>query len=500
MYILSSKEMVAADKATMERQQISSTELMEQAASRCFQQMTPYFQGQFKHIHVCCGPGNNGGDGLVISRQLYEQGLPVTAYLLKTGKNSADFIYNHKRLQALGQAPKEVTCSDDFPLIDPKDLVIDALFGNGLHRTPGGLAKTWIGYLNDSGATILSIDLPSGLFVDQPVTDKASVIHADHVFTFECPKIGLLLPDNKDFVKRWEVVDIGLDKNSIEALHPSKKWLDKMAAKPLYRPRKQWGHKGNYGHALIIGGSFGKIGALTLATKGALYAGSGLVTAYLPKCGYEILQVSIPEAMTEVDDDKTLTYFNVRTQATVIGIGPGMGTGEKTAIGFDHFIRENTRPLVVDADAINLLSKNPELYNYLPENTVLTPHPKELERLIGSWKNDYEKLEKAREFSKKYQLILVIKDAYTCLIKGDSTLINATGNPALSTGGSGDVLTGMITGLIAQGYKPWNAAALGVYLHGHTADIAVREGPCETFRASDILHYLPTAWRELSQD
>ena len=222
-----------------------------------------------------------------------------------------------------------------------------------------------------------------------------------------------------------------------------------------------------------------------------------MVTAYLPKCGYTILQIAVPEIMVEVDNDTSLEYFNFKTNATVIGIGPGMGTVEKTANGFERFIKENKVPLVIDADAINLLSLNKSLLNYLPKNTVLTPHPKELERLIGTWKNDFEKLEKVTTFSKKHGLIIVIKGAHTVIIDGTSKYFNSTGNPALATAGSGDILTGIITGLIAQGYEPINAAIFGVYLHGKTADIAISETGYETFIASSILKYLPNSILDL---
>jgi hydroxyethylthiazole kinase-like uncharacterized protein yjeF len=249
---------------------------------------------------------------------------------------------------------------------------------------------------------------------------------------------------------------------------------------------------------LIIGGSYGKMGAVILASKAALKIGSGLVSAYIPKCGYEILQISVPEVMVEVDTDSVLTYFNFKTNPNVIGIGPGMGTAEKTAQGFENFIKDNKLPLVIDADGINLLSKNQFLLNYLPKNTVLTPHPKELERLIGAWENDYEKLKKVTEFSKKHQAIVVIKGAYTVVIQDDNLYFNSTGNQALATGGSGDVLTGIITGLIAQGYEPINAAIFGVYLHGKTADIALPKTGYETFTATTIFEYLADAILEVS--
>jgi hydroxyethylthiazole kinase-like uncharacterized protein yjeF len=297
----------------------------------------------------------------------------------------------------------------------------------------------------------------------------------------------------------WEVVDIGLDENFIESLESKKHYITKTDVIPMYQSRNKWSHKGTFGHSLIIGGSFGKIGAVTLATKAALKIGSGLVSAYLPKCGYNILQIAVPEAMVEVDEEKVLTYFNFKTKATVIGIGPGMGISEKTGLGFEQFLKENKLPLVIDADGINLLSANPGLIEYLPKKSILTPHPKELERLIGSWKNDYEKLEKVVEFSKKNKVIIVLKGTYTVTIDEEFMYFNSTGNAALATGGSGDVLTGIITGLIAQGYEPRNAAIFGVYLHGKTADLALQNTGYETFTASIILDYLAAAILDLFQ-
>ncbi len=369
-----------------------------------------------------------------------------------------------------------------------------------LQENPEGFTKKLINYINATKPFTLAIDLPSGLFSDTSVIDTKAVLKATHTLTFQTPKLAFLLPDNSDFVNTWEVLDIGLDLNFIQGLNPTAHYIIKSDILQLFRPRSKWAHKGTYGHTLIIGGSFGKIGAVTLATKAALKIGSGLVSAYLPKCGYPVLQIAVPEAMVEVDNSTSLEYFNFKTKATVIGIGPGMGTTEKTANGFAQFIKENKLPLVIDADAINILSQNKSLLNFLPKKTVLTPHPKELERLIGTWKNDFDKLEKATDFSKKYALIIVIKGAHTVIIDGDSKYFNSTGNPALATAGSGDVLTGIISGLIAQGYKPINAAIFGVYLHGKTADVAVSETGYETFTASSILKYLPKAFLDLFQE
>jgi len=498
MYILSPKQLTQADKATITTKKITSIDLMEQAATQCFQWLHSRLQGQRIKIHVFCGIGNNGGDGLVIARHLFQHGYDVYCYIVNfSDKRTDEFLTNFERLKEIGEWPTIINSENDFPEVSFGDIVIDAIFGNGLTRKPEGFTKKLIQYINNTKVFTLAIDIPSGLYGNTPVTNSKSVLRAGHTLSFQTPKLAFLLPENKEYINTWEVLDIGLDEDFITNLQPKLHFTSKSDIIPLYKSRNKWSHKGTYGHSLIIGGSFGKIGAVTLATKAALKVGSGLVTAYLPKCGYNILQISVPEVMVEVDDENVVTYYNFKTKPTVIGIGPGMGTHEKTAIGFENFLKENKLPLVIDADAINLLSKNKQLLKFLPEKTILTPHPKELERLIGSWKNDYEKLKIASKFSIDYNVILVIKGTHTVIIDGESMYFNSTGNPALATAGSGDVLTGLITGLIAQGYEPKYAAIFGVYLHGKTADIAVQETGYETFTSTSILDYLADAILDL---
>ncbi len=498
MYILSPKQLAKADKATIINNNIASIDLMEHAATGCFNWLHSRLQGQSVKIHVFCGIGNNGGDGLVIARHLLQHGYHVNCYIVNfSNKRTDEFLTNYDRLKEIGEWPTIINSEKDFPEVSFEDIVIDAIFGNGLTRKPVGLTKKLIQYINSTKVFTLAIDVPSGLFCNKSVTHNNAVLRAEHTLSFQTPKLAFLLPENKEYINTWEVLGIGLDEDFINSLHPKLYFISKSDIIPLYKPRNKWSHKGTYGHSLIIGGSFGKIGAVTLATKAALKIGSGLVTAYLPKCGYNILQISVPEAMVEVDDEQVLTYYNFKTIPTVIGIGPGMGTSEKTAIGFEKFLKENKIPLVIDADAINLLSQNKSLLSYLPNNTILTPHLKELERLIGTWQNDYNKLEIASKFCKEYRVILVIKGTHTVIIDGESMYFNSTGNPALATAGSGDVLTGLITGLLAQGYDPKHAAIFGVYLHGKTADIAVQETGFETFTASTILQYLADAILDL---
>ncbi len=498
MKILTAKQLYEADQITVKKGNITSVDLMERAATLCFQWIHNRLQGNSVPIHVFCGTGNNGGDGLVIARHLKKYGYHVNTYVINcNNKRTEEFLENYEHLKEMGVWPEMITCTSEFPNVSENDMIVDAIFGLGLSRNPEGILKETIQFINGTNAYVLSIDFPSGLFADKPVTDKDSVIKAYHILTFQTPKLAFLLPDNEDYVTSWEVVDIGLDADYLAAAETHFYLTQKNDVVPLYQFRNKFSHKGNYGHALIIGGSFGKIGAVSLASRAALTVGSGLVTAYVPKCGYQIVQTSVPEIMVEVDAENQLQYFNSKVASTVIGIGVGMGTHIKTAAGFQQLLQENKVPLVVDADGINLLAKNKKWLKLLPENTVLTPHPKEFERLAGAWKNDYEKLEKLQKLSAKYKLIIVLKEAYTAIAHQGNIYFNTTGNPALATAGSGDVLTGIITGLIAQQYTPFHAAVLGVYLHGKTADLEMNTVTYETFTASDCIRFLSDAFRDL---
>ena len=275
-------------------------------------------------------------------------------------------------------------------------------------------------------------------------------------------------------------------------------YIDQNEILKRYKPIDNSTHKGIQGHALLIGGSYGKIGAVCLSSKAALKTGCGLVTAFIPKCGYEIVQISIPEVMVLTDvKEKIISNITFEIVPQAIGIGPGIGQENATQNALHEFFKANKTPLVIDADALNILSQNKSWLSLLPPKTILTPHPKELERLIGKWDSEAEKFEKTLAFSKKYQLIIVMKGAPTHIIDGDAVYENTTGNAALATAGTGDVLTGMITSLLAQSYEPINAAMLGVYLHGLTADIALPETGYQSFIASDVIANIGNAYMSL---
>jgi hydroxyethylthiazole kinase-like uncharacterized protein yjeF len=339
--------------------------------------------------------------------------------------------------------------------------------------------------------------MPSGVFMDRK-TDMA--VESDILLTFQQPKLAFYMPGNYKYSKAIEILDIGLDREFIESVDTHYFLTDYFAAHKLYKKVPFGAHKGTQGHALIIGGSYGKIGAVTLSAKAALKSGCGLVTAYLPKCGYTIIQIAFPEAMALTDGEDHITQISFDFEPKAIGLGMGMGQHPDTQKAFESFLKTNQGRLVIDADGLNMLSYNKEWLKLLPQSTILTPHPKELERLMGVWEDDFDKIEKIKAFSTEYNIIIVAKDARTMIVNKEDVYINATGNAALATGGSGDVLTGIITGLLAQSYTPVDAAVFGVYLHGFTADIAVPETGMQTFTASTILEYMAKAYLKIDTE
>lgn len=473
---------------------------MERAGIQIFNWLHLRMQGSQVPIHVFCGIGNNGGDGLVVARHLITYGYNVKTYVVNcSDKRTKDFLANYDRIKETTKKwPEMLNCEADFPKIGPDDIIIDAVFGIGLNRPGNDWVKGLFQHFKASKAFVLAIDMPSGLYSDKVPKDENGVVWANITLSFASPKIVFFLPETAKYTQHWEVLDIGLDQDYLISTETEAELLGKNEMLQIYRPREKVSNKGDYGHALIIGGSYGKIGAVTLTSRAALSSGSGLVTCYVPKCGYQIIQTAFPEAMTITDtDEKLISDIQFEIEPTSIGIGIGMGTDEKSITAFKNFLKKNKKPLVIDADGINILSKQNDLLKLLPKNTILTPHPKELERLIGKWKDDFDKLKKVKEFSKSYNLIIVIKGSHTITVYHDKLYINSTGNPGLATAGTGDVLTGIITGLNSQGYEPLSAAVFGVYLHGKSADIAVNDLGYQSMIASHVIDYLGKSYIDL---
>ena len=503
MKIFSKEQIYEGDRLTAERQNITSTELMERAGTQIFNWMHMRMQGAQVPIHVFCGIGNNGGDGLVVARHLITHGYNVNTYIVNySDKRSKDFLNNYERIKETSKTwPTLLNTNDNLPQIEPQDIIIDAVFGIGLNRPPAKWVIALFQHFRASKAFTLSIDIPSGLKTDKVPEDENNVVWAGYTLSFQSPKLVFFLPETAKYTVQWEVLDIGIDREYLMSTPTEVDLIGKHEVLPIYKPRDKFSHKGQFGHALIVGGSYGKIGAVTLASRAALSSGCGLITAYVPKCGYVPLQTSFPEAMVVTDiNEEYISKIEFNLDVNSIGVGVGIGTLKETEKAFQSFLTQNKTPLVIDADGINLLSKNNDLLNLLPENTVLTPHPKELERLIGKWHDDFDKLKKTKEFSKKHNLIIVIKGAHSITVSGDKLYINSSGNPGMATAGTGDVLTGIITGLIAQGYDALAASVFGVYLHGKAADIAVEELGYQSLLASHVIDALGKAYISLFEE
>lgn len=473
---------------------------MERASQKCVEWLMAKWPSD-KRFLVFCGKGNNGGDGLAIARMLINEGCFVSIYILEFGKlGSKDFQTNLERLHFIPNVDLHfIQSADAFPFINANDIVIDALFGSGLNKPLNSLSAELVQHINASEATVVSIDLPSGLFIDHSSKGNV-VIEADFTLTFQCYKLGLLVQENAPFIGKVQVLDIGLKEEFLQSISEAPKLLDENQIRNIYQPRNRFAHKGKYGHALVIGGSYGKMGAVVLATKACLHTGAGLTTALVPQCGHIIMQTSAPEAMANIDsEEKFLSKLPDDVERfSAIGIGPGMGTEAETQKLLSFVIRRYQKPLVIDADALNCLSLNKDLREHLPSRSILTPHPKEFDRLFGEHQNDFERIDKARVEAQRLQIIIVLKGHHSFIALPDGTsYFNSTGNAGMAKGGSGDVLTGIITSLLAQGYTQEKAVLFGVYIHGWAGDIAAKKLSEETMLPSDLIENLPDVFKAL---
>lgn len=501
MKILNREQIRQADDYTIKNEPIPSIDLMERAAGVFVNHFCNHFNDR-NLINIFCGKGNNGGDGLVAARMLLEKGYKVTTYVIHYTENSSrDFNINESRLKNVKKATIiDLNEKTDFPKISTNEIIIDALWGTGLTRAIKGFSRNIIEKINNTGATIIGLDIASGTFCDEYNPDEAK-IRAKYTYSFQVPKFAFFIPENDPYIGKWDVLDIGLDKDFIAGLESDYYYLEKSDIIPILKSREHFAHKGNFGHALVMAGSFGKIGAAVLGSKSALRTGAGLVSAYVPKCGYEIIQTAVPEAMVITDKNETeLTDIPDLSMFNVIGTGPGIGTSEKTAKALEKLLTNFSNPLVIDADGINIIAQNPALLKKLPENSILTPHIGEFDRLTGKSESQFQRLEKLREFSKNNKCITILKGAYSAICSPEGKIFfNSTGNPGMATGGSGDVLTGIITGFLSQYYQPIEAAILGVYIHGLAGDIAANEFSQEAMIAGDIVNCLPDTFKLLRE-
>ena len=494
MKILSADQIRHWDEYTILHEPILSIDLMERAATACSNWIIENY-GDKKPIKIFCGKGNNGGDGLAIARQLAASNIITDIYIIEFGNTGTpDFQTNLTRLHHLPVRIHFIQHVNFLPLIDGNEIVIDAMLGTGLKRPLDGLYKAAVEIINKSKSTIISIDVPTGLSTDKTI--YSSVINATHTLTFQILKLAFLLPENDVYSGEVTVLDIGLHPDYLTTVHSIFQLTNHEFVNSLLKPRKKFAHKGSYGHALIIAGSKGKTGAAILCTKACLRSGVGLVTSVLPEASFLSLHATVPEAMAI---EQTNILQADLTTYTTIGLGPGMGTDQESAQIVQSILANFNQPIVIDADALNILAANNELLHELPPGSMLTPHLKEFERLFGASKNHLERLQTARYYAQKLFVYIIIKGHYSALVCPDGEVyFNSTGNAGMATGGSGDVLTGIITGLLAQGYAPKDAGIIGLHLHGLSGDMAASEISQEALIAGDIINYLGKAFLDLS--
>ncbi|MGB3591071.1 MAG: NAD(P)H-hydrate dehydratase [Nonlabens sp.] len=496
MKILSADQLSQADASTIEKQQISSIDLMERVATLVFNKIHERLNGAPVPIKVFCGIGKNGGDGLAIARHLIQHGYHVKVFITNCSKSrSPEFLKNYDRIKNVTKDwPVLLSCEEDFPVITEKDFIIDAIFGTGINRPITGWMVGLFEYLNNIPAFTAAIDMPSGLYANQPLENARAVLKADHTFTFQTPKLAFFLPHTGEYVGSFEVINIGLDPEFLSQVKPLAQMINREAAQNMYRARKSFTHKGNYGHVICAGGSLGKMGSIALAAGAAVNSGAGKVTAYIPKHGNLMLQSTVIEAMTVLDPEEYfLSTFDIEIKDPVISIGCGLGLARDSYSAFAKALSYQQKPMVIDADAIHMLAEDKDLLDKVPNGSILTPHDGELVGLLGTWKNDYERLEKAKKFTIKHDLILVLKGAYTITVIGEGLYVNDSGNPGMATGGSGDVLTGMIASFMAQGYDTLTATAFAIYIHGASADLAAQTYAHEGVKASIISSFVGPA-------
>lgn len=495
MKLFSAEQIRQWDQYTIKNEPVASIDLMERAAEQCCNWITEHYPDPQKFI-LFCGAGNNGGDGLAIARMLIHQKKTVEVYILgHSTSNSTDFLTNLSRLQNCTTQIELLEEENNFPPIAPSDMVIDALFGNGLNRPLGGLAQALVNYINHSNARVIAIDLPSGLFADNS-SQGNTIIQATFTLTFQMMKLAFLMPENAKFAGEVQVLDIGLSPAFYHNTPSSFEILEAERIRTYLPPRKPFSHKGTFGNAALIVGSHGMMGAAVLAAGACLRSGVGKLTCYIPECGYNIMQTVVPEAMCITGSNTTsLSSLSFKNNYEAYAIGPGMGQYASGLEVLKTVLNHKPSRLIIDADGLNLLSSQSDLYSHLPKNTILTPHPKEFEKLFGETANDFDRIALALKKARELQLFILLKGRYSFIATPQGRgFFNSTGNPGMATGGSGDVLTGILLGLYAQNNHPEQVILTGVFLHGLAGDIAAQHTGEESLIAGDLIHYLPAAF------
>lgn len=503
MKIFTAAQIHELDNYTITHEPIKSIDLMERAAKTITRAIMDEWTDRTPMV-IFAGPGNNGGDALAVARLLAEESYKVSVYLFNIhNKLSDDCAANKQRLidsKRVGHFT-EVTLNFDPPELTEDMVVIDGLFGSGLNKPLIGGFASLVKYINQCPAKVVSIDIPSGLMCeDNTYNIHSNIIRADLTLTLQQKKLSMMMADCQKYIGRLRVLDIRLSKEYIDKTEANCRILEEQDVRRLLMPRDDFAHKGAMGNALIIAGSYGMAGAAVLATRACLRSGVGKVTVHTPRRNYLVMQTAVPEAVMQMDHEET--YFSESVDSTdfdALGIGPGLGLVENTAIALIGQIRRTSCPIVADADALNILANHQAWMQQLPSGIIMTPHPKEFDRMAGSTSNnDYERLIRAQQMAEHIKGYIILKGHHSALCMPDGHIVfNATGNSGMATAGSGDVLTGILTALLARGYDKGTACQLGMYLHGLAGDLAAKEVGKESLVASDIIQFLPKAFLKL---
>lgn len=496
--LLTAPQIREADAYTITHEPITSVDLMKRAAKAFTDCFVEHFPDRSKAITIYCGTGNNGGDGLAIAQLLhYLEYTNLTVKIARySDKASDDFNVNLQRIQQTS-IPIITLNPGDALAPETGTILIDALLGSGLNKPLGGDLKELVGYLNTQNAKVVAVDVPTGFFTEGITDPKAVVFNADLAITFQQPRLNFLLPESAAVMRSWQFVDIGIDKDFIQSLHSPYQWVEGKDIAEILKPRRRFSHKGTYGHALIIAGQDKTMGAALLSSAASACTGAGLTTTCIPESGLTALNSYLPELMAIIrrgDQQPVIDW----AQFSAIAIGPGLGKEESALTLFENVLNNYHQPIVIDADAINLLAAHIQLWSKVPKGSILTPHMKEFDRLFGAHANWWQRLETGAEKAKQYGVYIVLKNDYTITFAPDGRVyFNSTGNPAMGTGGMGDVLTGVITSLLAQKYSSLEACLAGIFIHGRAGDELALPNRLNVVLPGELLKQLPSTMAKL---
>ena len=488
MKILSAQQIKACDQYTMLNEPISSIGLMNRAGTCLFDFIQQSYS--FQKYTIVCGPGNNGGDGLVIGQLLFKNNVEVNIIVLK-GTYTEECLSQLNYARELNVPILEIDALQQIEQLafENDTCIVDALFGIGIARPIEGLAAVLIQKLNTVSCYKLAIDMPSGLSPDCLFeSNQSNTIVANETLTIQLPKLAFMFPENDAFVGKFHMIDIGLSEAFIESVSDTFEYIDENIIEKSILPRPASAHKGTFGHALLIAGSPNKIGASIISAKATLRSGCGMLTVLLPTEGSVAMNCALPEAMLLTPQHSNKIEFE---KYGAIALGPGIGTSLDAVKLVKDVLNNYTQPLVIDADALNILALYPELMETLNAHCILTPHPKEFDRLTKEHSTTMQRFIAQKEFATKYKVNIVLKGHHTCIVTSEGKVyFNSNGNNGMSTAGSGDALTGILLGLCAQNYPLDIAAYLGVFVHGYAGDLAAFQHSKTALIASDIVNSL----------